>query len=510
MASKKKKEFLSLPKPPVVVVLGHVDHGKTSILDYIRKSNIAEKEAGKITQHIGSYEIEFQGQKITFIDTPGHEAFAKMRSHGAKLADIALLVIAANEGIKPQTKESLRLIKDAGLPYIVVLNKRDLISEYQAYNNVEQQLKKENISLESWGGDVPLVKTSSKTGEGIDELLETILILGAVTIKPSDKKQEKNFKGITIETHLSSQSGIRATILVKQGMFSKGDLLVSQNQTFKVKKITDWQNKSIKTAHPSQPISILGFNFPPELGEIFEKAKIEKINLIKKSHNQRKNNYSQKILINKSKSKEAQIISLILKTDVLGSQEAVIKILENISQKNDVNFLLVYQGLGDISEYDLKFAQSSKAIILGFKIKAQSAIKFAIERMELNLIICEVIYDINDRLVELIKASAKKEVKDIQAKLKILAIFGKRNINNNKKQNIYKIIIGGEVIEGELKKNCSVEVRRSNKILGQGKILEIEKDKKPVTKIGMGEQCGLLYEGNTEVKKGDSLLIYYN
>jgi translation initiation factor IF-2 len=364
--------------------------------------------------------------------------------------------------------------------------------------------------LESWGGDVPLIKTSSKTGEGIDELLETILILGAVTIKASDKKKEKNFKGIIIETHLSSQSGIRATILVKQGMFSKGDLLVSQKQIFKVKKITDWRNKNIKTAHPSQPVNILGFNFSPELGEIFEKAKMGETNLIKKSHSQKRDNFNQKILINKSKSKKPRTINLILKTDVLGSQEAIIKIIENISQKNDVNFLLVYQGLGDISEYDLKFAESSKAIILGFKVRAQSAIQFAIERMNLNLILCEVIYDINDSLTDLIKMSVKKETKDIQAKLKILAVFGKRSTSNNKKQNIYKIIIGGKVTEGELKKNCSVEIHRSNKILGQGKILEIEKDRKPAKQISAGEQCGLLYEGNAEVKKGDILFIYEN
>ncbi len=508
--SSKKKNTLLLPKPPVVVVLGHVDHGKTSILDHIRKSNVAEKEIGKITQHIGAYEIKFQSQKITFIDTPGHEAFIQMRSHGAKLADIALLVIAANEGIKPQTKESLKLIKDAGLPYIVVLNKKDLVSEHQAYNNVEQQLKKENVVLESWGGDIPLIKTSSKTGEGINELLETILILSAVTIKPSDKKQEKKFKGIIIETRLSSQSGIRAIILVKQGMFSKGNLLISQNQTFKVKKITDWQNKNIQTAHYSQPVNVLGFNFPPKLGEIFEKDKKEQINLNKKHYNQKKSNSNQKILINKSKSKEAQIISLILKTDVLGSQEAIVKILENISQKNDVSFLLVYQSLGDISEYDLKFAQSSRAIILGFKVKAQSAIKFAIERMGLNLIICEIIYDINDRLVDLIKISAEKKTKEIQAKLKILAIFGKRNAANNKKQNLYKMIIGGEVIEGELKKNSLVEVHRGKKVLGQGKILEIEKDRKSIRQISAGEQCGLLYEGDTEVKKEDILFVYSN
>jgi len=509
MISKKKDTLLSLVKPPVVVVLGHVDHGKTSILDYIRKSNIAEKEAGKITQHIGAYEIKFQNQKITFIDTPGHEAFVKMRSHGAKLADIALLVIAANEGIKPQTKESLKLIKDAGLPYIVILNKKDLVSEYQEYNAVEQQLKKENVVLEAWGGDVPLIKTSVKTGEGIDEILETILILAAVTIKTLDKKKAKDFKGITIETHLSSQTGIRAIILVKQGVFSKGDLLMSLNQTFKVKKISDWQGKNIKTAYCSQPVSVLGFNFPPELGEVFEKTKEKKASLSKKDYNKKKNNSKQRILIHKSKSKEAQIINLILKTDVLGSQEAVIKILENISQKNDVNFLLVYHALGDISEHDLKFAQSSKAVILGFKIKAQSAIKFAIERMGLHLIICEVIYDINDNLTKLIKKSIKKETKDIQAKLKILAVFGKRN-SNNKKQNLYKMIVGGEVIEGELKKNCSVEVNRNSKEIGQGKILEIEKERKPVIKIDAGEQCGLLYEGSAEVKKGDILLIYNN
>jgi len=503
----KKDKQLSLPRPPVVVVLGHVDHGKTTILDYIRKTRLAEKESGKITQHIGACEINFNGQGITFIDTPGHEAFVQMRSHGAGLADMALLVIDINEGLKPQTVESLKIIKEAGLPYIIVLNKVDIASGYQAEAEIESQLKKHNVVLESWGGDVPLLKVSGKTGEGVEELLDTIIVLGVITENIEKNPEKKDFEGIIIESHLSSLSGIRAVMLIKQGSLKIGESLRSGRQIFTVKRIKNWQDKDMQKGNPSQPVTIYGFNESPELGEVFilNKSGKEKINV---------NNVclEKEILIDKAdaEDKDPPLIKIIFKTDVLGSQKAIINNLERLSKESGVKFLILYQGLGDISEFDIKLAQSSKAIILGFKIKTQGGMKSVAERLGVKIIMCDIIYDIGKELDKLIKDNKQREEKQLSGKLEILAVFRKREIpNNNKKNNKLKMIVGGELIEGCLKKNSEIEVCRNNKKIGKGKILELERDKKPEISIEeVGQKCGLLYEGNIEIKKGDTLITY--
>ena len=498
--------------PPVVVILGHVNHGKTSLLDYIRKTNVAEKESGKITQHIGAYEIEFQDKRITFIDTPGHEAFSKMRSHGAHLADIALLVIAANEGIKPQTKEALEQIKKLHLPYIIVATKKDLIAQEYLLSNLEDQLKKEGVALEAWGGDVPFVKTSIKDGSGINDLLETILILSEM--RQLDKRREdKEFRndvawGVIIESKMSSTKGIEAVFLVKKGIFYIGDIIRSAHQSMKIKQMANWQGKSVKEAIPSQPISLLGFSQIPEVGEIFQKSQKDEA----KQVIQKEDNLSKPLLIKKTKDKSAQEINLIVKTDVIGSQEAILKILEEVSEKLNVNFSIVRRDIGDISEFDLKFAHSVKALILGFRIRVKHYIRDLAQKLEVTIITCDIIYEVEDLLKKFLEGSGRPERQiTVQGTLEVLAIFRKRKIEKAVKHQSYliKIIIGGEVKEGKIIRNSSFKIKRNQQIIGQGRVLEIERNRKPVEEIIEGEQGGFLCETDKEIKK-DDLLIFYS
>jgi translation initiation factor IF-2 len=497
-------------KPPVVVVLGHVDHGKTSLLDYIRKTNIAEKETGKITQHIGAYEVRFRDKKITFIDTPGHEAFSQMRSCGAQVADIALVVVAANEGIKPQTKEVLKQIQEIGLPYIIAVNKSDLLDQNGSFQRIEKQLQEENVQTESWGGDVPLVKTSAKTGEGIDELLDTILILEELLI--SDKKKEQiqdgKFIGIVIETNISENKGIEAIFLIREGEIALGDVIKSKNQSIKIKKILDWQNKTIKKATTSQPVQILGFKNVPEIGEIFRDSLLSDNETPPTDHNDFKCK-DLKIcnFTNVTGEESKREIRLIIKTDVYGSQPAIIKTLEIISKELEVCFIIIKQSLGNISESDLKLSQSTKANILGFRIKTPGNLINVADRMKVKLLLCDIIYNIKSLIEGLIKENPEEQNKKTKGKLEILAIFRKKSAGEKKKA-VTKIILGGKIIEGELVRGSFVEIQRNNQTIGEGKVLEIEKGRQSATKVLQGEECGILYEGDGEVKVGDLMMIF--
>jgi len=502
-----KKLFL---KPPVVVVLGHVDHGKTSLLDYIRKTNVAEKETGKITQHIGAYEVKFKDKKITLIDTPGHEAFSQMRSCSSQVADIALVVIAANEGIKPQTKEVLKQIQKMELPYIVAINKSDLLDPNGNLQRIEKQLQEENVQTESWGGDVPLVKTSAKTGEGVDELLDTILILGELVISDKENKQTQNskFTGIVIETNISENKGIEAILLIREGEIAVGDVIKSKSQSTKIKKILDWQNQTLKKAITSQPVKILGFKNVPEIGEIFNDCLSRDNKTLPVGHN----NFQCKDLricnfTNIDEEKPKREIRLIIKTDVYGSQPAIIKILEAISKELEICFVIIKQSLGNISESDLKLGQSTGAHILGFRIKAPGNLINVADRAKIKLLLCDIIYNIKELIEDLIKGNPEEEIRKIKGKLEILAIFRKKTAGE-KKKTVTKIVLGGKVTEGELVRGSFVEIQRNSQTIGGGKVLEIEKGRQSTTKVTKDEECGILYEGDIEAKVGDLMIIF--
>ena len=512
---KEEKNQNLISRPPVVVVLGHVDHGKSSILEAIKDLKITEKEAGGITQHIGAYEVEHpsagsgqapsagsgQGKKITFIDTPGHEAFSAMRSRGAKVADIAVLVVAAEEGIKPQTKEAISFAKLAGIPIIVALNK---IDKPQADpERVKTELSQLDIMVESRGGKIPSVNVSAKTGQGIPELLEIILLIAEMENLQGD--QNKPGEGAIIEAYLDSQRGPTATLLLRDGCLKPGDIVGTASVLGRIKILEDFQGKVIKKALPSQPVIIIGFEQVPQIGEKFkaysdfESAK----KYIKKK--ERKVSKGEVIVAEPSQ----KILNLILKGDVSGTLEAIQGMLKNLPQEKVIIRILKSE-VGDVNENDIKLAESSKGKILCFRQKINPIAQNLAQRKGLKIKTYEVIYELSQGVRELMeKALSKEIVRQDLGKIKVLVIF--RTEKNRQ-------IVGGKIIEGEVKKRARIEVLRpsfakategkQDEKIGQGKMLSLQKNKKDIESAKKGEEIGILYEGNVKIEEGDVLAIY--
>ena len=485
MSNKDNKNLIS--RPPVVVILGHVDHGKSSILEKIKDLKITEKESGGITQHIGAYEIEQHGKKITFIDTPGHEAFDAMRSRGAKVADIAILVIAGEEGIKPQTKEAITHIKEASIPMIIAINKID--KPGANVEKVKRELMSEDVLVESMGGKIPSVETSAETGKGIAELLELILLVAEMEDLKVDPSKEA--EGIVIESHLDSSRGYTATLILQDGVLKIGDILGTSSAAGKVKIMEDFQGNSITEALPSMPIILLGFENVPGAGEQFKV--FPDIEQAKKGIKK-----PEKIVFEKPKEGQ-RVLKIILKTDVLGSSEAIKRVLKDIPQEKAIINILKAE-VGEINDSDVKLAYSSKAKIIGFRVKPnQIAQKLAL-REKISIITFEVIYELAQAVRQALeKRVAHEIVRNDLGKVKILAIF-KTDKNSQ--------IIGGKVIEGEVKRGLNLEVYRNEELIGKGKLVKLQKDKKEIGEVAKGSECGILYQGDIEVEEGDILQAY--
>ena len=484
-------------RPPVVVVLGHVDHGKTTILDFIRKTKIAEKESGGITQHIGAYEIEHplkgsaQAKKITFIDTPGHEAFTAMRSRGAKVADIAILVVAAEEGIKPQTKEAIAHIKKAGIPLIVAINKMDKPEANP--DKVKGELAKEDILVESMGGKVPSVEVSAKTGKGIEELLELILLLAEMeelkgdTIKPGE--------GVVVEAYLDSKRGPTATLLLREGVIKKGDIVGTRSTSGRVKILEDFQGKDLIIALPSMPCIVIGLEKVPQVGEKFEVFSDTESAQKYIEKKERKEKSSQVIFTEEGK----KILNLILKADVQGSLEAIEQILKELPQEKVLPRILK-QEVGEVNEGDVKLAKTGAAKILGFRVKITPSANVVAERDNIKIITFDIIYELAQGVRQLMeKMLIPEKIRIDLGKIKTAVIF---------KTDKTRQIIGGRVTEGEVKKGAMIEVLRGGEILGKGKVINLQKNKKDADKAIKGDECGLLYEGEAKIEEGDILQIY--
>ncbi|MBM3250944.1 MAG: translation initiation factor IF-2 [Candidatus Nealsonbacteria bacterium] len=502
MAENEKQNNL-ISRPPVVVVLGHVDHGKTSILDYIKKSHIAEKESGGITQHIGAYEIacppspsaqadgrrEEKDKKITFIDTPGHEAFSAMRSRGARVADIAILVVAAEEGVKPQTKEAIEHIKKSQIPMIVAINKIDK-SEADP-QRVKRELSVQNILVESVGGKIPSVEVSAKTGQGIPELLELILLVAEIENLKADVSGPA--KGLVIESFLDSKRGPIATLILEKGVLNKGDVLGTSSAAGKIKIIEDFQGRAVGRGLPSMPIVVLGFEQVPGVGEEFRV--FEDIETSKKEI---------KIPIKSEPEvfdieSEKKVLNIILKVDVLGTLEAIKDVLKKIPGDQVVLRILKAE-VGDINESDIKLAQGGRAKIIGFRVKTNPAAQKLAEREKITIIIFQVIYELVQAVRQLLeKRIVPENVRTDLGKIKVLAVF----LTEKNRQ-----IIGGKVIEGKVQKGVFLEVFRNEDIVGKGKIIELQRDKKKIGEVTKGQECGILYEGDVKIEEGDVLQVY--
>jgi len=475
----------------VVVVLGHIDHGKTTLLNSVRKIQFTEeKPGGAITQHIGAYQIEKDGKKITFIDTPGHEVFSVMRSRGAKVADIAILVIDAVEGLQLQTKEAICHIKEAQIPFIVALNKIDKPEANP--ENVKRELQKEEILVEDFGGKVPAVKTSAKTGQGIDELLELIILITEMENLKADF--QKPGEGVVIESCLDSQRGPTATLILNQGTLKLNDIVGTSSALGKIKILEDFQGKPMEKALAGDPAVVIGFEGVPKVGETF-KVFFDLESARRDLEVREEKRFPETLEVKP----EQKVLNLILKTDVLGSIEAIEEVFKKLPQEKVILRILKSE-VGEINESDIKLAKSSQALILGFRVKTNLAAKKLIEREKVKIMNFEIIYDLVEGVRKFMERITTPEtVREELGKVKVLVIF----LTEKNRQ-----IIGGKVVEGEIKRGAQIEVLRNGELVGRGKLVNLQRNRKDVERLSKGEECGILYEGEARIEKGDLLVIY--
>ncbi len=491
-----KKDTIKVERPPVITIMGHVDHGKSTLLDYIRKTSIVESEAGGITQSLSAYEVHHKDKdgnekRITFIDTPGHAAFSQMRSRGANVADIAILVVSAEDGVKQQTKEALSSIKEAGVPYIVAINKIDLPGA-----NIEmtkQNLAENNILVEGYGGDIPFVPISAKKGDGVDELLDMMLLVAEMEGLEGDK--EGNAEGVVIESHLDPKKGISATIIIKNGTLKTGMCVVARDSSSPVRIFENFLGKTIKEAVFSSPVRITGWNKLPAVGATFTSCatKKEGEEMVKKNN---KDTGCDTDEVTPEETKEGiLILPLIIKANVAGMVEAIEKEIKKIKHDNIV-IKIIGNGAGDITENDIKLACGTKnVLIVGFNIKADSKAQELAERMGVSIKIFDIIYKLTEWFEEEIKRRAPKIlVEEVVGKAKIMKIFSK---TKNKQ------VIGGKVIEGDIKTKATVKITRRDNEIGTGEILGLQQAKTTTETVLEGNEFGSMIESSVEIAPGD-------
>lgn len=477
------------PRPPVVVVMGHVDHGKTTLLDYIRKTEVAAREAGGITQAMGAYEIEHNGRKITFIDTPGHEAFTKMRSRGAKIADIAILVVAAEEGLKPQTKESIKILNEAKIPFVVAINKID--KPEANIEKVKNELTAEGVLLEGYGGSVSYEPISAKRGDNVDKLLDLIVL--ATDVENLTYSPEVQTQGFILEAKLDPRRGMEVTAIVKNGKLKQGDEISTYSAKGKVKILENFLGERAKELEPSSPALIIGFESLPQVGEEFIAGKkidteIEKA----KQPNSRG--------ITQEQAQDESAIKFIVKASDSGSLEAISAIIRALPSEK--NILVLDEAVGDVGDNDVKNAIASGAIILGFKTKVTKSAKTLAEAQRVLIITAGIIYELVQAAEKAIKEPASAAVK---ARLEILAVFNQKKLS--------KQLVGGQVVEGVMKNRANFEIQRLNPetgeahSVGHGKVTNLQTRKVDVNEVEAGKEAGLIVDSKTAIEKGDFLVI---
>ncbi|MFA5020552.1 MAG: translation initiation factor IF-2 [Patescibacteria group bacterium] len=488
-------------RPPVIVVMGHVDHGKTKILDAIRKTDVVATESGGITQHIGAYQVRRNGRPITFIDTPGHEAFTAMRSRGARVADIAILVVAADDSVQPQTKEAIKIIQDAKLPFVVAINKID--KPEADIERVKKDLSTLGLLPEDWGGDVICAPVSAKEGTGIEDLLETVLLVADLNKDGIMSDPNRPAIGTIIESHVSKGEGRVATILVQAGTLKVGDNLCAGNDFCgKVRALKDYINDDIIAVGPGTPAKIIGLKIAPEVGSILEVCEDTKnLNRDVKSRqiSQQKDLSTFAIPTNDEGNEQAKTVNLIIKADVLGSLEAII---ESLAKKEtaEVKVKIVGKGLGIITEADVAKAEATNAEIIGFKVKPQITVQNLARDKKVSIKLFDVIYHLIEDVEENLKLARTKEIKKkLLGKLEVIRIFRKE---------AGSMIVGGKVVEGEIKATETAIIVRNGEAVGVGKITRLEMFKKAVEHANEGQECGLSFEGKPVIAEGDVIEFY--
>ena len=492
------------PRPPVVVVMGHVDHGKTSLLDAIRKTNVIEGEAGGITQAIGAYMVKINDREITFLDTPGHEAFTAMRARGAQITDIAILVVAANDGVMPQTVEAINHAKSAGIPIIVAINKIDLPDAN--IDKVKQELMAYELVPEEWGGDTIYVPISAKKHQNIDQLLEMVLLEADVLeLKANPHKQAK---GAVIEARLDKAKGAIATMLVQRGTLDVGDTIVVGSSIGRIRAMTNDKGKKVKSAGPSTPVEIMGLTDVPEAGDTFYEVKNEKMakHLIERRKRQAREQAINSVtkvtldnLFSQMEEGKLKVLNLIVKADVQGSVEAVKQSLEKL-QNEEVRVKVIHSAAGAVNQSDVTLAKVSNAIIIAFNVRPDHTAKEMAEKEEVEIKQYSVIY---------------QAIEDVESAMKgmLAPKFEEKVIGNVEVRQIFKIsnvgtVAGAFVLNGKVERNAGVRVIRDNIVIHDGHLATLKRFKDDVKEVSKGFECGMQIEDYNDIKEGDIIEVY--
>ena len=491
-------------RPPVVVVMGHVDHGKTSLLDAVRSTNVIEGEAGGITQHIGAYKVNINDREITFLDTPGHEAFTSMRARGAQITDVAILVVAADDGVMPQTVEAINHAKAAEIPIIVAVNKIDLPGAN--VDKIKQELMEYELVSEEWGGDTIFVPISAKKRINIENLLEMVLLVADMKeLKANPRKQAK---GTVIEARLDKSKGPIATMLVQRGTLDEGDTIVVGTSIGRIRAMKNDKGQKIKKAGPSTPVEIMGLTEVPEAGDTFYEVKDEKMakHLVERRKRQERekaiaanNQVTLSNLFERMETENLKQLALIVKADVQGTTEALKQSLEKLSNE-EVKVKVIHSGTGAVNESDVSLAKAAKAIIIAFDVRPNATAKDVAEKDNVEIKQYSVIY---------------QAIEDVEAAMKGMLdpVFEEKVIGNVEVRQTFKVsnvgtIAGCYVLDGKVERNAGVRVIRENVVIHQGKLASLKRFKDDVKEVGKGYECGIQIEKYNDLKELDIIEVF--
>ena len=490
-------------RPPVVTILGHVDHGKTSLLDAIRQTDVAAGEAGGITQHIGAYQVEKKGRLITFLDTPGHAAFTQMRARGAQGADIVVLVVAADDGVMPQTREAIAHAKAARVPIMVALNKIDKSNANP--DRVKQQLAEQELVPDEWGGNTMVIPVSAKQKQGIDDLLEGILLVAdntEIKANPAGK-----VIGTVIEAEVDKTKGVIATLLVQNGTLEFGDTVVAGTAHGKLKALSDYKGKPVKKAGPSTPVSVMGLGDVPSAGDIFEVVNSEKEARVivgerleaAKTQAQSKKKVSLEDLFATVQAGEAKELNLIVKADVQGSLDPIVTELNKLGE-GEIGIKILYAETGNIGENDVMLASASNAIVIGFNVQADISARRMAEKEGVDIRLYEIIYRMTEDIEKALKGMLEPVVKEkVIGRAQVLQVFSASKFGK---------VAGCKVIDGELRRNARARLFRGTDVVYEGDMGSLRHEKDDVKEIKQGYECGVGFKNFSDIQPGDQLVCY--
>ncbi|HJS20122.1 MAG TPA: translation initiation factor IF-2 [Anaerolineales bacterium] len=490
-------------RPPVVTILGHVDHGKTSLLDAIRQTDVAAGEAGGITQHIGAYQVEMKGRLITFLDTPGHAAFTQMRARGAQGADIVVLVVAADDGVMPQTREAIAHAKAARVPIMVALNKIDKANANP--ERVKQQLAEQELVPDEWGGSTMVIPVSAKQKQGIDDLLEGILLIA----DNMEIKANPNGKviGTVIEAELDKSKGVLATLLVQNGTLESGSIVVAGTSHGKLRALSDYKGKPVKKAGPSMPVAVMGLSDVPSAGDVFEVVDSEREarTIVSgraeslKSQAQARKKVSLEDLFANVQAGEAKELNLIVKADVQGSLDPIVTELNKLGE-GEIGIKVLYSETGNIGDNDIMLASASNAIIIGFNVQADVSARRLAEKEGVDIRLYEIIYRMTEDIEKALSGMLEPKTKEkIIGRAQVLAVFSASKFGR---------VAGCRVTDGELRRNARVRLYRGTDLVFEGDMGSLRHEKDDVKEVRQGYECGVGFKNFSDIQVGDQLVCY--